>query len=62
VRNCVGMARVFGDLNDPNSEISKIMASVKTEGWHPEYGTKPKTPYIAPDKEVFDTADGQLNR
>ena len=61
VRNCVGRARVFGDLNDPNSEISKLKASVKTEDWHPEYGTKPMTPYVAPDKEVFKAADGPLN-
>ena len=62
VRNCVGKARYFGDLNDPNSEISKLIASVKTEKWHPEYGTKPKTPYIVPDKEVFKAADGQINK
>ncbi|MDP3260161.1 MAG: 4Fe-4S dicluster domain-containing protein [Thermodesulfovibrionales bacterium] len=62
VRNCVGKARYFGDLNDPNSEISKLIASVKTEKWHPEYGTKPKTPYIAPDKEVFKAADSQINK
>jgi tetrathionate reductase subunit B len=62
VRNCVGIARIFGDLNDPNSEVSKLKASMKTTDWHPEYGTKPKTPYIAPDKEVFEAADGQLNR
>jgi tetrathionate reductase subunit B len=61
VRNCVGKARVFGDLNDPNSEISKVRSSVKTEDWHPEYGTKPMTPYIAPDKEALKAADGPLN-
>jgi tetrathionate reductase subunit B len=61
VRNCSGRARVFGDLNDPNSEISKLKASVKTEDWHPEYGTKPMTPYIVPDKGMFTAADGQLN-
>jgi tetrathionate reductase subunit B len=62
VRNCVGIARIFGDLNDPNSEISRLKAAIKTTDWHPEYGTKPKTPYIAPDQEVFDAADDQLNR
>jgi tetrathionate reductase subunit B len=62
VRNCVGKARFFGDLNDPNSEISKLKASVKTVDWHSDYGTKPKTLYIAPDKEVFDAADSQINK
>lgn len=61
VRNCVGKARIFGDLNDPNSEISRIISCTKTEYWHSEYGTKPMTPYIAPEKEVFKAADGLIN-
>ncbi len=61
VRNCVGKARVFGDLNNPNSEISKLKAAIKTADWHPEYGTKPKTLYIATDAGVFKAADGRLN-
>lgn len=62
VRNCMGRARVFGDINDPNSDISKLKATVETVDWHPEYKTEPKTPYIAPDREVFKTADGLINR
>ena len=61
VRNCVGRARIFGDLNNADSAVSKIKALSQTEDWHPEYGTKPMTPYIAPDKEVFTAADGLLN-
>jgi len=62
VRNCVGKARYFGDTSDTQSDISKLMLSVKTEVWHPEYGTKPRTLFIAPDKAVFDVADGQINK
>lgn len=62
VRNCVAKARVFGDLNDPNSEISKLKASLKTADWHPEYETKPNTPYILVDKGVFTVADGEINK
>lgn len=62
VRNCAGKARVFGDLNDPNSDIAKLKASQKTADWHPEYGTGPKTPYIVVDAEVFKAADGPINR
>lgn len=62
VRNCPGKARVFGDLNDPKSDISKLKASVKTAEWHPEYGTEPKTPYVADDAGVFKAADGPINR
>ena len=62
VRNCMGRARIFGDLNDPKSAVSKLKASEKTETWHPDYGTKPRVHFIAPDKEVFKTADGQINK
>jgi len=62
VRNCVGKARSFGDTSDSQSEVSKLMGSVKTEKWHPEYGTKPRTTFIAPDETVFTAADGQINK
>ncbi len=62
VRNCVGKARYFGDASDPGSEVSRLMASLKTEAWHPEYGTKPRTLFIAPDKAVFEVADGLINK
>ncbi|MFZ6006720.1 MAG: 4Fe-4S dicluster domain-containing protein [Nitrospirota bacterium] len=62
VRNCMGRARTFGDLNDSNSAVSKLKASEKTETWHPDYGTKPRVHFIAPDKEVFKTADGLINQ
>lgn len=61
VRNCMGRARTFGDLNDSNSAISKLKASEKTETWHPDYGTKPRVHFIAPDKEVFKAADSKIN-
>ena len=60
-RNCFGKAIVFGDLADPNSRISKLVASEKPDVLHPEAGTKPRVYYIAPDKKVFEAADGLLN-
>ncbi len=62
IRNCAGRARFFGDLNDPNSAISKLKASVKTEVWNPDYGLKPRVYFIVPDKEVFKIADGLINQ
>jgi Fe-S-cluster-containing dehydrogenase component len=46
VEVCPTGALLFGDLDDPNSEISKILASGKTEALHPGYGLKEKVRYI----------------
>ena len=56
VEACPTGALIFGDLDDPKSEISKIMASGKTEVLHPEYGMKEKVNYISlPRKFVAGT-------
>ena len=48
VEACPTKALVFGDVNDPNSEISKIVAAAKgkLEVLHPEYGLMPNVKYI----------------
>lgn len=46
VEACPTGALVFGDLNDPTSEVSKIKASREVEVLHPEYGLKPGVWYI----------------
>jgi tetrathionate reductase subunit B len=61
VRNCAGKARYFGDVNDPESQISKLIKDNKTSFWDPDSGTEPAQPFIAPDGEVFDVADGEIN-
>ena len=53
VEACPTGALVFGDLNDPNSEISKIMANAKVEVLHPEYGLEPKVHYIGLPKRFI---------
>jgi Fe-S-cluster-containing dehydrogenase component len=46
VESCPTGALIFGDLDDPKSEIARIMASGKTEVLHPEYGMKEKVSYL----------------
>lgn len=46
VRNCIGNARYFGDLNDPNSKVSKLLKENKTDVLRAEFKTKPQTAYI----------------
>lgn len=60
-RNCFGKAIVFGDMADPDSRITRLLTSEKVHAFHPEWGTKPRVFYIAPDTEVFKAAGASIN-
>jgi Fe-S-cluster-containing dehydrogenase component len=45
VESCSGEAMVFGDLDDPKSEISKRISSTRAQPLSPQLGTKPKVYY-----------------
>lgn len=49
VNTCPGRARIFGDLNDPGSEISKTLNSNRVTVLRSEMGTKPNVFYIDAD-------------
>lgn len=49
VNTCPGKARIFGDLNDPNSEISKVVNANRVTVLRPEMGTQPNVYYIDAD-------------
>lgn len=51
VETCVGGARVFGDLSDPKSVVSQLIAAHKDEVrvLKPDEGTKPNVFYIGLD-------------
>jgi Fe-S-cluster-containing dehydrogenase component len=50
VHHCMGVARIWGDLDDPNSEISKHLAANKDRQFAllESQGTKPRVIYLAP--------------
>lgn len=57
VETCVGGSRHFGDLNDPDSDVSKLLAQYPADSFHPETGTGPHIYYInkagtQPNKDI----------
>jgi molybdopterin-containing oxidoreductase family iron-sulfur binding subunit len=46
VENCPTIARIFGDLDDPISEVSRLIRERSGFPLHPEKGTKPRVYYL----------------
>ena len=46
VNDCIAGAMHFGDLDDPNSNVSKLLASNKHFRMHEELGTAPRIYYL----------------
>jgi len=60
VETCVGGARVFGDLNNPGSEIRRRLAAAKgqVKTLKPEHGTRPNVFYVGLDQSVQQRLSG----
>ncbi|MDI6735021.1 MAG: 4Fe-4S dicluster domain-containing protein [bacterium] len=46
VEACPNKAMAFGNLNDPNSEVAKLIATGKAQRIRPDLGSKPKVYYL----------------
>jgi len=60
VRTCPAGARHFGDLADPNSNVSQLVTARGGFDLMPEQGTKPVNKYLPPrpkDEPAFNLAD-----
>jgi tetrathionate reductase subunit B len=55
VNTCPARARIFGDLNDPHSDISEILSTTPVQSLKPELGTEPNVFYIAADNTTMRT-------
>ena len=60
VRTCPAGARHFGDLGDPDSDVSKLVEERGGFDLMPEQGTRPVNKYLPPrpkDRPAFDLTD-----
>jgi Fe-S-cluster-containing dehydrogenase component len=53
VEACPTGALLFGDLDDPKSEISQAVKALQTEDYHPEFGTSPLVQYVGIPKKFI---------
>ncbi len=56
VTTCPAKARVMGNLNDPDSEVSWLVTANPVQTLLPELGTRPQVYYLGLDREVADAS------
>lgn len=58
VETCVGGARIFGDLNDPDSAVATLVREGNPKVLKPEQGTQPRVFYLGLDPRFQGKVDG----
>ncbi|CAO3455690.1 Tetrathionate reductase subunit B [Azospirillum argentinense] len=58
VETCVGGARIFGDLNDPDSAVATLVREENPKVLKPEQGTQPRVFYLGLDPRFQGKVDG----
>jgi len=53
VNTCNARARIFGDINDPDSAVSRLIARNPVQTLRPEFGTEPRVFYIGLDRSAY---------
>jgi len=61
VNTCNARARIFGDLNDPNSAVSRAIASNPVQALRPGMGTDPRVFYIGLDRHGYAPVKNQFS-
>jgi len=62
VATCPNGAMNYGDLNDPESRVAKLVASHRVANLRPDMGTHPTIFYIGLDQALGDPVDAYLDR
>jgi tetrathionate reductase subunit B len=58
VETCLGRARIFGNIEDPSSEIAQLLAANPVQVLKPDLATSPSVFYIAADLDAMDPMKG----
>ncbi|WP_420213877.1 sulfate reduction electron transfer complex DsrMKJOP subunit DsrO [Janthinobacterium fluminis] len=59
VETCVGGARIFGDLNDPHSEVRRLLDANEVKVLKPEMDTQPHVFYLGLDERFEGRVEGE---
>lgn len=59
VTSCVGRARKFGDLNDPKSEVARLIAEYPTSRLKISEGTDPQVFYVNLNGDLVDATNSE---